>query len=107
MSKIIEDTKNTFETYILKARGIATRDSGTKNKGDEVDLVWSMVRGMTDNGQPAWDTFSMPIFFDSKKEAEASLRQHGSGWSFEMIKDSGYVCKRIVSHTTIIIESVA
>lgn len=83
---VIQDTETKSTTWALRAKGIGTRP---ENMGQEVDLVWTIVRGMTDGGQPAWDTSGDPIRFLSSDDAECVIPLTGSsGWNFKKIPGS-------------------
>lgn len=63
--------------YIVRAKAVADRDESYRNrkKGDVFEVVWSFVRGMTDNGQPGWSDMS-PNHYNTPEEARGAVSSH-------------------------------
>lgn len=102
----IRSSNSSVEFFVLRAKGILNHQAKDK-AGQEVQLTYSMVRGMTDSGMPMWSTSDYdPIGFDTYEEAAATLVriQRGSGWDFTMIEGTGVVRKRTVKKVEEVIE---
>lgn len=94
----IRSSNSSAEFFVLRAKGILNHQAGDQ-AGKEIELTYSMVRGMTDSGMPMWSTSDYdPIGFNHYHNALEALKrmQVGSGWNFTMIPGTGVIRKRTV-----------
>lgn len=96
---VVEKKTSTEKFYFIKAQATKTRDP---NLGQTVTVWLCMVRGMTDNGQPAFSTYQTDLMkFDSAEEARLFLNKITPyGWDFDNVREQS------VFYTELTVETI-